>query len=247
MGKTLSLREMERVLRILSLLLKAVIMIAAVWGISLCAFDMNAFMGGKTVWLYFTIQSNVWIAVTALLGLVMMFQDRRVMPRWMSVLQLMMTVSITLTGLVYCFMLAPLMGEQAFNLTNILTHVLVPAAAVVDFFVCARRLNLRGADTWYVIIPPIYYLGFASIGYVANWQFGPGVNYPYFFLNWGSPAGAFGFSDSLPYMGVMYYVLLMLVFLLLIGRLYVAGANLRNLDCSGIGAVTEPQNSGDCK
>lgn len=205
--------------RYLSLLLKAIIVVAAVWGISICAFDTNAFMGGKTVWLYFTIQSNIWMVLVALLGAVMML--RQSFPRWMSVLQLMMTVSITLTGLVYCFMLAPLMGEQAFNLTNVLTHVVVPVVSVVDFFVCSRLLSLRDRDAWYVIVPPLYYLGFASVGYVQNWQFGPGINYPYFFLNWGSPAGAFGFCDTLPFMGVMYYVLIMLLFLLLVGRLYI--------------------------
>lgn len=207
--------------KILSLLLKAVIVIAAVWGISICAFDSNAFMGGKSVWLYFTIQSNVWMALVALIGAVMMLVRHRIFPRWMSVLQLMMSVAITLTGLVYCFMLAPLMGDKAFNLTNILTHVVVPAVSVVDLFVSSRWLSLRGRDAWYVIIPPLYYLGFASLGYVLHWQFGPGIYYPYFFLNWGSPAGAFGFCDDLPYMGVMYYVLIMLIFLLLVGRLYI--------------------------
>ncbi|MCQ2335290.1 MAG: hypothetical protein MJZ89_05575, partial [Paludibacteraceae bacterium] len=124
-------------------------------------------------------------------------------------------------GLVYCFMLAPLMGEQAFNFTNVLTHVVVPVVSVVDFFLSSTWLSFRGRDAWYVIIPPLYYLGFASVGYVLNWQFGPGINYPYFFLNWGSPAGAFGFCDVLPFMGVMYYVLIMLTFLLLVGRLYI--------------------------
>lgn len=181
-------------------------------------------MGGKAVWLYFTIQSNIWIALVALAGLVLAAL-RRSFPRWMSVLQLMMTVSITLTGLVYCFMLAPLMGEQAFSLTNVLTHVVVPLVSVLDFFLSHRWLSLRGRDAWYVIIPPLYYLGFASVGYVLHWPFGPGLNYPYFFLNWGSPAGAFGFCDVLPYMGVMYYVLIMLVSLLLVGRLYIALVN----------------------
>lgn len=212
---------MNQLLRILSIFLKAIIVVSAVWGISICAFDENAFMGGKAVWLYFTIQSNIWMALVALIGLVMTLIRNRIFPRWMSVLQLMMTVSITLTGLVYCFMLAPLMGDNAFNLTNMLTHVIVPVVSVVDFFMSSRWLSLRGQDAWYVIIPPLYYLGFASVGYVLNWQFGPGINYPYFFLNWGSPAGAFGFCNTLPYMGVMYYVIIMLLSLLLIGRLYI--------------------------
>lgn len=53
--------------RYLSLFLKAIIVVAAVWGISICAFDANAFMGGKAVWLYFTIQSNIWMVLVALL------------------------------------------------------------------------------------------------------------------------------------------------------------------------------------
>lgn len=205
----------------LSLFYKCIIIIAAAWGVGMCTFNPGAFMGGKTVWLFFTIQSNVWIAIVALIGIVMLVRGIE-WPRWMSVLQVMMTVAITLTGLVYCFMLAPLQGDQAFSLTNILTHVVVPLVAVIDFFWCSRLLDLSGKDAYYVLIPPVYYLCFASLGYILNWQFAPGINYPYFFLNWGSPAGAFGFCDTLPYMGVMYYVLIMLVALLLFGRLYIA-------------------------
>ncbi len=58
--------------KIVSLCIKAIVVVAAVWGISLCAFDPNAFMGGKTVWQYFTIQSNAWMALVALIGAVLM-------------------------------------------------------------------------------------------------------------------------------------------------------------------------------
>ena len=73
-----------------------------------------------------------------------------------------------------------------------------------------------------MIIPPLLYAVYAGIGYVQGWQFGPGVNYPYFFLNWGSPAGAFGFSDKLPFMGTGWWILALLVFLILVGLLYLA-------------------------
>lgn len=55
----------------------------------------------------------------------------------------------------------------------------------------------------WVIVPPMLYSIYAGIGYARNWQFAEGYNYPYFFLNWGSPAGAFGLTDELPYMGCM--------------------------------------------
>lgn len=49
-----------------------------------------------------------------------------------------------------------------------------------------------------------------------------GVRYPYFFLNWGSPAGALGFTSGLPFMGTVWWILAILVFLLGIGYGYLA-------------------------
>ncbi|MBP5194169.1 MAG: hypothetical protein J6126_05515, partial [Clostridia bacterium] len=42
----------------------------------------------------------------------------------------------------------------------------------------------------------------------------------YFFLNWGSPAGAFGFTDELPFMGCVWWILALLVLLLVVGIVY---------------------------
>ena len=53
-----------------------------------------------------------------------------------------------------------------------------------------------------------------------NRQFAEGYNYPYFFLNWGSPAGAFGFTDALPYMGCAWWILALFCALLIVGMLY---------------------------
>ena len=38
-------------------------------------------------------------------------------------------------GGVFCFVLAPVMRSNAWNIRNVLTHVVVPVAAVLDFFV----------------------------------------------------------------------------------------------------------------
>ena len=45
------------------------------------------------------------------------------------------TVAITLTGVVFAFVLAPTFKQGAWNLQNTLTHLVVPVAAVLDFFV----------------------------------------------------------------------------------------------------------------
>ncbi len=44
----------------------------------------------------------------------------------------------------------------------------------------------------------------------------------YFFLNWGSPAGAFGFTDELSYMGSAWWIPALFVFLIIVGFVYLA-------------------------
>lgn len=208
--------------RFLSICLKLIVMICAIWGVALCARDAQGFMGGKHVLLYFTTQSNLWMAVVEMVAFALLLTKRQP-GRWYSLVQLIFTVSITLTGVVYCFVLAPTMPPAAaFSLANVLTHVIVPLAAITDFFVCRKAYSFRRWDALYSTLPAWYYLAFASIGYVLGWQFAEGINYPYFFLNWGSPAGAFGFADELPFIGVGYYILLILAFLIGIAKIYTA-------------------------
>ena len=204
---------------IASVILKLIVAVAAAVGVTLSA-SSNGFMGRGTVWLFFTIQSNVWMAVTCLIGLYFVLKHKTI-TRAMYLIKLVFTVSITLTGVVFCFVLAPTFVGNPWNLQNILTHVVVPVLSVVDFFVFDSSFAYQYKDSVWVVIPPIYYAIFAGIGYVCKWNFGGGVNYPYFFLNWGSPAGAFGFSDTLPFMGVMWWILAISIFLIIVGLVYV--------------------------
>lgn len=206
----------------LSILLKATIAVSAIIGVALSHYNMRGFMGGNSTFLYFTIQSNIWIAILDIAALMMIACGTR-LSRWYSLAQLIFTVSITLTGVVFCFVLAPTMAPgTAFGLANVLTHVVVPLAAVVDFFVCRKSYAFRRVDALYPTLPAWYYLGFAAVGYIQDWPFGEEINYPYFFLNWGSPAGAFGFCNELPFMGVAYYVGIILVFLIALSNCYMA-------------------------
>ena len=137
-----------------------------------------------------------------------------------DVIRFVGTVSITLTGAVFCFVLAPTLKEHAWNLQNILTHVVVPLVAVVDFLFTGKDTNIDKGSDLFVIVPPILYALYAGLGYILGWEFAPGVNYPYFFLNWGSEAGAFGFSSALPFMGSAWWILVLLVLLLIVGLVY---------------------------
>ena len=219
--KTVSLTR-----RILSIILKLIVIASATTGILISSFaSRNTFMGGGKLFMFFTIQSNIAIALICLAGLVLLLRDKPVGSAW-HVIKFVGTVSITLTGAVFAFVLAPTMGGRAWSLPNTLTHLVVPVAAIADFFVIACTAGIKKRNVFFVIIPPILYAIYAGIGYVKNWEFATGVNYPYFFLNWGSPAGAFGFTDGLPFMGCAWWILVLLLFLIGIGYLYLVIADL---------------------
>lgn len=220
---------MKRFISILSALLKLTIILCVTWGVTLSALDPMAYMPEKTIWMYFTVQSNLGIGLMALAGLLVMVG--RIRPgRWFAVLELITTVAITLTGMIYCFLLAPVKGECAFSICSVLTHIVVPLAAILDFFVCSYKYELQLWDSFYALIPPVLYFVFATVAYSLDWTFANGMNYPYFFLNYGSKAGILGFSSQLPYMGVMYYAIGILIVVYIVTCFYIAMAqSLRRL------------------
>ena len=194
--------------------------VSAVTGVWLsAAAGRQSFMGGSRVFMYFTIQSNIAIALICTIGGILMIRSCRI-EDWWYVIKFVGTISITLTGAVFCFILAPVFGPMAWNLQNVLTHVVVPVAAVADFFVTGIYGNIGFGSLFFVTLPPLAYVVYAGIGFIAGWEFSKGVNYPYFFLNWGSPAGAFGFTDELPFMGCVWWIALLLLALITAGALY---------------------------
>ena len=214
--------------RLISYVLKFIVISAAVIGTILSAYaGRRFFMGGSRVFMYFTIQSNIAIAIISAIGFVMLVQNKPISPVW-HVIKFVGTVSITLTGVVFGFVLAPTMGASAWNIQNILTHVVVPLIAVIDFFVIASTTQIKYKNIVYVIIPPLLYAIYAGIGYIKGWQFSDEINYPYFFLNWGSSAGAFGFSKELPFMGTVWWIISLFLFLILVGFCYLKITRLIN-------------------
>ena len=211
--------ELSKKQFITSLVLKSILIISVIIGVIVSATSESEFMSGNMIFMYFTIQSNILIAIVCLIGLIFLLKNFKANRIW-YVIKLVSTISITLTGLVFTFMLAPTLGYQAWNLANILTHVIVPVSAVFDFFVVGISMIFKKKDVIYVIIPPLLYAIYAGIGYKLDWKFTTEYNYPYFFLNWGSKAGAFGFCSELPYIGVMYWIILLLLLLIGLGFLY---------------------------
>ncbi len=205
----------------LSLILKCVVVISAAVGTYLSAVDgINIYMSSKMAFMFFTIQSNIAIAIVCAIGAVLLLRNKPVGNGWF-VFKFVFTVAITLTGAVFCFMLAPTLGDKALTMRNLLTHVVVPIASIIDLFVTGVYGDIQKKHIPYVTLPPLAYVIYATVAFIAGWEFLPGRNYPYFFLNWNSPAGAFGFSKELPFMGCVWWLILLTLLILGVGLIYV--------------------------
>ena len=199
--------------------LKVAILLSALGGVVLSLF--YAERDGYSHWskrlLYFTGLSNIWIGICVLIILIAPFikaLNTDFGKDVLYVLRYIFTVSITVTGIVYCFILAPFAEEGEFNpwtLSNVLTHVVAPLLTLVDFFIDEYKLRLTKEHIAFTAIPPLMYFVFSSILNLLGVDFGRGDDYPYFFLNLKSPAGIFGFSDTPPFViGSFYWILLFL-------------------------------------
>lgn len=191
----------------------------------------NAAADGYSHWatrlMYFTAQSNIWIGLTALAMLIFPLLNPNMRPRVKNalyILRYVFTVSITLTAFIFCAVLAPTAhksGYNAFSGSSIMTHMIVPALAVVDFFIDTYRVKLSRKHVALSVVPPLIYLVFASILCILKVDFGRGDPFPYIFFNFYSPAGVFGFSKEMPYViGSFYWMLFMLGIIIGVGAFY---------------------------
>ena len=167
--------------------------------------------------LYFTAQSNLWVGVIFLALLLFHKSERK-----LYLLKYIFTVSITITGIVFCCLLAPFSDESyhPWSFPNLLTHVFTPMLVIIDFFLDGRY-SLRKREVFLATLPPLFYFGFVTVLEGLRADFGRGVGYPYFFFHYRSPAGIFGFSSIRPFfIGSFYWFAILLLLTLGLGWLY---------------------------
>ena len=146
----------------LTILLKLFIIASTFGGVVLSL--IQATQDGYSHWsrrlLYFTAQSNLWIgSVCLLLVLSKALRFQKIWLKRLYVLKFIFTVSITITGLVFCTLLAPF-APKSYNLwvfSGYLTHVVSPVLALCDFFIDDYPLQIQRPHLWLSIIPPLFY------------------------------------------------------------------------------------------
>ncbi len=207
---------------------KFIIVIATLLGVilSFVFAKQDGYKGWQYRLLYFTLQSNLWIGVAHFLYLLSpLLKNGEDFKKSLRVCNYIFTVSITVTGVVFCALLAPFSykeGYNAWSVWSILLHVVVPVLAIIDFFIQPKSKKLTGKHLFYSILPPLIYFAITSVFCLAGVDFGRGHAYPYFFMNYYSPVGVFGFGGQPPFVvGVFYWVILFLAFVLSVGLLYI--------------------------
>lgn len=123
---------------------------------------------------YFTIQSNLLVAWTALLLTLARARDDRLF----RVLRLDAVLGITVTGVVHWFLLRPILDlEGASYVADKLLHVVVPLLAVIGWLVFGPRGLLSRRDVLPALAWPVVWLiVILATGPIADW-------YPYPFLD----------------------------------------------------------------
>jgi len=175
--------------------------------------------------LYFTQQSNIWIGVTclviAILSVIGIVKKKNMVKDFWYVLKFIFTISITITGIIFCSLLAPFAQFDIWNAASLLTHVVVPIFSILDFFV-NEDIKLKKNQVWLSIIPPLCYFIYTSVLCILKVDFGRGDAFPYFFMDYHSEMGFFGFKDGIPYLGPFYWIVIILLLILLLSWVYYA-------------------------
>lgn len=176
--------------------------------------------------LYFTGQSNLWIAITFLLTLFLTFGLKNYRYKWrdrLYVLKFVFTVSITITGIVFCFFLAPFADQSyhVWSFYSILNHVVTPILAVADLFLDEYKVRLKIKHVLLSTIPALVYFTLVGILGAFDYNFGRGETYPYFFMNFRSPAGFFGFASEPNFFGTFYWLLFFGLIMIGVGYIYI--------------------------
>lgn len=190
------------------------IALSALFGIFLNLIDAD------NVWetlSYYTIQSNLLVAV--LFGLLAWFDFKHAPweDAWSRIFTGMFTVGITVTMLVYHVLLAPTIapgGDYVVNgLPDLFVHTITPALTLIHWFVYSKKGAMKATDPLFVLLQPIDYVLYLVIYNALGGRFTWGntvSRYPYFFLN----LDTFGLEGVLMWSAMILLLYLVLGFLL---------------------------------
>ena len=210
--KEVFMNKKENLISAISKLLLVVGVIIGVWASLL----QEGFFNPKH-FLYYTIQSNIEIGIICLVSLLFIFSKKEI-PSIVYTLKFIFTVAITLTGLVFNFILYPQALAYNFDLEpfaiyNFFTHIFVPILSLVNFFAFDYKLKITKKTFLLGLITPLIYFIFVMFCTKVGIRFNGNLFVPYFFLDYKANSW-FQLGDGK--IGVFYWVIIQILIVLLI-------------------------------
>jgi len=212
------------------LVINLVVFLFALIGVLATSLSISGLMSGFSL-LYYTVQSNIWIGVTclvfALLKIIEFKRNNCLISSWLYAAKYVFVVAITLTMVVFWFLLAPNLKFPSYlaSPSNLFAHTLTPITAIISFFLFdSREYRLIKKHAFSSLVTPLYYIAFALIASSSGVMF-HSFRMPYFFMdyyqfgwfNFLTYSSEYGFSSF----GVFYWIIIISLFIFLMGLGYV--------------------------
>ena len=143
---------------------------------------------GWSAFKYYTVQSNVFCAITSLIMIFFtLIRKNSEIPDWLYVLQLTGTTVVTVTFLVVVGFLGPVYGYQNMYLrANLWFHLIVPVVGMIKMLLIRPKRYYPFSRTLWGILPTFLYGAVYSVINAVGWT---GKSNPetdiYGFLFWG--------------------------------------------------------------
>lgn len=131
---------------------------------------------------YFTYQSNILVIAYFILDIINLIKKKETFyPRFKGAV----TMSITVTFLVYHFLLSPAADkyEGSAYLRNLTVHYILPIMTIFDYIIFDNKGIYKITDPLLWLIIPFVYFTFILIRARAGSPFLDGSYYPYFFID----------------------------------------------------------------
>ncbi|ACN83254.1 Pr6Pr family membrane protein [Brachyspira hyodysenteriae] len=131
---------------------------------------------------YFTYQSNILVIVYFILDIINIIKKKETFyPRFKGAV----TMSITVTFLVYHFLLSPTADDYKglYYTRNIILHYILPIMTIFDYIIFDKKGIYKIVDPLLWLIIPFVYFAFILIRARIGSPFSDGSYYPYFFVD----------------------------------------------------------------
>lgn len=178
-------------------------------------------------YLSFTYQSNIFAMFTTFISVIVKnfvnpYKNKRLI-RFTEVLQIISSVAITLTFVVFNFLLMPGLIARGdiyyvFTFTSVIFHFVSPLIHVITFLFLDSHFY-KATDGYYGVIFPFYYLFFVFFCNFNKVEFtkdtGNAKYFPYFFMNY-YDNGFFKTGDSILNLGFGYWLIILTILTIII-------------------------------